>query len=494
MIEIDWIKVQQQLLYDPKNLLLFNSGFFVYFFLFFILCYFLVRKQNHLRALVLSLFSLYFFYKASGFFVFLVIGTSIVNFTLSNFIYRLKSQVLQKTVLVISIVCNLGVLFYFKYTNFVIELINSYSSVHFNALHLILPIGISFYTFENLSYTVDVYRKEIEPEKKIVNYLLFLSFFPKLVMGPIVRAKDFIPQLKKPYFVSATDFSAGFYLIISGLIKKLIISDYVSLNLVDYVFDGPSLHNGFECLMAMYGYAIVIYCDFSGYSDVAIGISKWLGISIPANFLSPYQSTSISDFWRRWHISLSSWLRDYLYIPLGGNKGGKLRTNINLFLTMVIGGFWHGASFNFIIWGALHGFGLIINKIASAGLGRCKRQYIPKKVSNLFFGLLTFHFVCFCWIFFRASDWGTAVQFIYQIQYQFTFANSVTFLSNYKIALSMIGFGFIIHLIPDSWAVLFIEKQKHFSLFYFIVVAFLFLMVYSYFKSAQPVMPIYLQF
>ena len=313
-------------------------------------------------------------------------------------------------------------------------------------------------------------------------------------MGPIVRAKDFIPQLKKPYFVSETDFSAGFYLIISGLIKKLIISDYVSLNLVDYVFDGPNLHNGFECLMAIYGYAIVIYCDFSGYSDVAIGISKWLGITIPANFLSPYQSTSISEFWRRWHISLSSWLRDYLYIPLGGNKGGAVRTNINLFLTMVIGGFWHGASFNFIIWGALHGFGLIINKIWALWFRNFELRYLSKKISTLVYGLITFHFVCFCWIFFRASDLQTALQFINQIWYQFTFTNSFAFLQNYKITLLMIGVGFVIHLIPDSWATLFIERQKRFSMVYFIVVAFLFLLMYSYFKSAQAVLPIYLQF
>ena len=494
MIAIDWAKVQHQLLYDAKNPLLFNSGFFVYFFFFFILFYFLVRKNNYHRAVVLSLFSLNFFYKASGFFVGLVVATSVVNFGLSNWIYVLKNAVVRRTILIFSIIFNLGVLFYFKYTNFAIDLINSYSTSHFNALHLILPIGISFYTFENLSYTIDVYKGEIEPEKKIVNYLLFLSFFPKLVMGPIVRAKDFIPQLKQPYFVSVTDFSKGFYLIISGLIKKLIISDYVSLNLVDYVFDGPNLHNGFECLMAMYGYAIVIYCDFSGYSDVAIGISKWLGITIPPNFLSPYQSTSISEFWRRWHISLSSWLRDYLYIPLGGNKGGKFRTNLNLFLTMLIGGFWHGASFNFIIWGALQGFGLIINKIWTAVFGHFERRFIPKKIATVVFGLLTFHFVCFCWIFFRAADLDTAMQFIHQIQYQFTFENWMVFVENYKIALIMIGIGFIIHLIPDTWAAIFIEKQKNFMMVYFIVVSFLFLLLYSYFKSAQSVLPIYLQF
>ena len=222
-------------------------------------------------------------------------------------------------------------------------------------------------------------------------------------MGPIVRAKDFIPQLKQPYFVSDSDFSKGFYLIVTGLIKKFIISDYITLNLVNYVFDGPNLHNGFECLIALYGYAIVIYCDFSGYSDIAIGISKWLGITIPTNFLSPYQSKSIAEFWRRWHISLSSWLRDYLYISLGGNRHGKFRTNINLFLTMLIGGFWHGASWNFIIWGAIHGFALIINKLWSSVFGKIK--IVPKFISNIFYGIITFHLVCFCWIFFKAPIW-----------------------------------------------------------------------------------------
>ena len=494
MVAIDWARLQQQFLYDAKNPLLFNSGFFVYFFFFFLITYYFFRKNNYHRAVILTLFSLYFFYKASGYFVGLVVVTSIFNYGISNLIYTLKRHWLKKLLVIFSIVFNLGVLFYFKYSNFAIQLFNDYSIYHFNPLHLILPIGISFYTFENLSYTIDVYKNEIEPEKKIVNYLLFLSFFPKLVMGPIVRAKDFIPQLKKPYFVSATDFSKGFYLIISGLIKKLIISDYISLNLVDYVFDGPNLHNGFECLIAMYGYAVVIYCDFSGYSDVAIGISKWLGITIPPNFMSPYQSTSISEFWRRWHISLSSWLRDYLYIPLGGNKGGKIRTNINLFLTMLIGGFWHGASFNFIIWGALHGFGLIINKIWISIFGNFQKRFIPKFISTFVFGLITFHFVCFCWIFFRATDLQTAMVFIHQIQYQFTLDNAIVFIENYKIALIMIAIGMTIHLIPDTFADTFIEKQKNFSIVYFVVVTFLFLALYSYFKSAESVLPIYLQF
>jgi D-alanyl-lipoteichoic acid acyltransferase DltB (MBOAT superfamily) len=444
------------------------------------------------RAIVLSLFSLYFFYKASGGFVLLVIISGLFNFGLSNLIFRSKKKINKQLWLFLGVIFNLGLLFYFKYTNFFIELVNSFSTEEFNTLNILLPIGISFFTFENLSYIIDVYRGEIEPEKKIVNYLLFLSFFPKLVMGPIVRAKDFIPQLKKPYFVSDRDFSKGFYLILTGLIKKFVISDYITLNLVNYVFDGPNLHNGFECLMALYGYAIVIYCDFSGYSDIAIGIARWLGITIPTNFLSPYQSKSLAEFWRRWHISLSSWLRDYLYISLGGNRNGKFRTNVNLFLTMLIGGFWHGASWNFIIWGALHGFGLILSKMWTSIFGQLK--IVPKFISNLIYGLITFHFVCFCWIFFKTANLDTALQFIHQIVYQFTLDGSYEFIQNYQYVLLMIAIGIGIHLIPDSFEEKVIERQKRFSMAYYVVVMFLFIGVYSFFKSSTPVLPIYLQF
>ena len=492
MIQIDWSNVAQQLLYNPKNPLLFNNGFFVFFFFFFILFYYLFRNNYRHRAIILTLFSLYFFYKASGGFVVIVILSALFNYGISKFIYKAPSKTVKKIGLWISVLANLGVLFYFKYTDFFVQTINDIGHFKFHLLHILLPIGISFFTFENLSYCIDIYREEIEPEENVINYMLFLAFFPKLVMGPIVRAKDFIPQLKQPYVVSQTDFSKGFYLIVSGLIKKLIISDYITLNLVNYVFDGPALHNGFECLMALYGYAIVIYCDFSGYSDVAIGISKWLGITIPTNFLSPYQSKSITEFWRRWHISLSSWLRDYLYISLGGNRKGKLRTQVNLFLTMFLGGFWHGASWNFIIWGSLHGVALIINKYWSQFFG--KIVILPKIVSNILYGIITFHFVIFCWIFFKSANLVIAQQYIHQIVYQFTLQGAETFLANYKYPLLMMLLGYVLHLIPDSIADKWIAIQTRFSIMYYVVVLMLFIVLYAFFKSAETVFPIYLQF
>ena len=495
MIQFDSQLILNQLVYDPKNPLLFSSCFFLYFFIFFYSIYYLFRNNFRLRAVILSLFSLYFFYKASGAFVVLVLISAIIDFILSNLIHRQKKYLIKKILLSLSVIFNLGLLFYFKYTNFFIEVINSLGTSHFEFLNLILPIGISFYTFENLSYTIDVYKGEIKPEKNIVNYLLFLSFFPKLVMGPIVRAKDFIPQLKEKYFVSQYDFSKGFHLILTGLIKKLIISDYISLNLVDYVFDGPSLHNGLECLIALYGYAIVIYCDFSGYSDIAIGIAKWLGINIPTNFISPYQSKSIKEFWKRWHISLSSWLQDYLYIfTFGGNRKGKFRTNLNLLLTMILGGFWHGASWTFIIWGTLHGLGLIINKAYSNLIVFKTEKSILIKTNNAFNVIITFHFVLFCWIFFRASDLNTSQQFIYEIIYNFSFVGLNDFYLNYKSVLLMILFGLILHFIPDDIGEWIVEKQMTFNIVYFVLCFLGFMVLYSFFKSAEPVMPIYLQF
>ena len=269
----------KQLLYDAKNPLLFNNGFFVYLFFVFMVLYYLLRNNFKARTNLFCITSLYFFYKASGFFVVLVIISAIADFILSNAIYKQKEQRKKKFLLILSIVSNLSLLFYFKYTDFFIEIFNNTFSTHLNPLNILLPVGISFYTFENISYTVDVYKGEFVPVKKFNEYLLFLSFFPKLVMGPIVRARDFIPQISQPFNITKEDFSEGFFLIITGLFKKLIISDYITLNLVNYIFDAPEKYSGLENLFAVYGYAIVIYCDFSGYSSIAIGIARWLGFN-----------------------------------------------------------------------------------------------------------------------------------------------------------------------------------------------------------------------
>jgi len=542
----DWNAFLQQFLYDSKNPLLFNNGFFVYFFTLFILLFFALRNHHKARRYVFCIFSLYFFYKASGWFVGLVLVSAVVDFFLSNAIYREKSQSRKKFLLVLSILFNLGMLFYFKYTDFFIEISNSLFDTNFNPLNLILPIGISFYTFENLSYTVDVYRGEFKPADKFSDYLLFLAFFPKLMMGPIVRAHDFVPQINEPYVISERDFAKGFFLIISGLIKKLVISDYITLNMVDYMFDNPALHTGVENLMAVYGYAMVIYCDFSGYSEIAIGIALWLGFKIPPNFMSPYQSLNITEFWRRWHISLSTWLKDYLYIPLGGNRnfsvasfifvGGFLvgsfimgvelfhlsnlwaavisavlllifiipalitkktsgiAANFNLLTTMLLGGFWHGASWNFIIWGAIHGVGLGIHKIWMLLTDKSLAAFNQSRFYKIVSGILTFHFVCFAWIFFKAEDLEIAKEMIYQIFNNFDISVFGPFYDNYKGVVWMILVAMVLHLIPDNLADKVIARTKTIPMVVYILVFFLFLILYGYFKSAEQVMPIYLQF
>jgi membrane bound O-acyl transferase MBOAT family protein len=542
----DWNAFLQLFLYDSKNPLLFNNGFFVYFFTLFILLFFALRNHHKARRYVFCIFSLYFFYKASGWFVGLVLVSAVVDFFLSNAIYREKSQSRKKFLLVLSILFNLGMLFYFKYTDFFIEISNSLFDTNFNPLNLILPIGISFYTFENLSYTVDVYRGEFKPANKFSDYLLFLAFFPKLMMGPIVRAHDFVPQINEPYVISERDFAKGFFLIISGLIKKLVISDYITLNMVDYMFDNPALHTGVENLMAVYGYAMVIYCDFSGYSEIAIGIALWLGFKIPPNFMSPYQSLNITEFWRRWHISLSTWLKDYLYIPLGGNRnfsvasfifvGGFLvgsfimgvelfhlsnlwaavvsavlllifiipavitrktsgiAANFNLLTTMLLGGFWHGASWNFIIWGAIHGVGLGIHKIWMLLTDKSFSAFNQSRIYKIISGILTFHFVCFAWIFFKAEDLEIAKTMIYQIFNNFDISVFGPFYDNYKGVVWMILAAMVLHLVPDNLADKVIARTKTIPMVVYILVFFLFLILYGYFKSAEQVMPIYLQF
>lgn len=484
-----------QFVYDASNPLLFNNGFFVYFFAAFISLYYAFRNNNMARSYIVSIFSLYFFYKASGYFVGLVLVAAVADYALSNLIYRQQDKRKKQWLLAFSIIINLGLLFYFKYTNFFIAFSNQAFNTGINPLNILLPVGISFYTFENLSYTIDVYRGEFEPEKKFINYLLFLSFFPKLVMGPIVRAKDFIPQLHKPYELKQEDFAKGFYLIVSGLFKKLVISDYITLNLVNYIFDDPLRHTGLECLMALFAYAIVIYCDFSGYSDVAIGIAKWLGITIPPNFLSPYQSKTITEFWRRWHISLSSWLKDYLYIFwLGGNRKGRIRTYVNLFITMLLGGLWHGHEWNFVIWGALHGIALAIHKLWMEYAKGFIAKYDESRVYNALAQLLTFLFVCFCWIFFKALTFDAAIGMIHQIGTNFSLSVWPEFFDNYHNVIYLMLLGYALHLIPDNLPDRIIPRVQKAPMVAYVVVFFVFLVVYAQFKSSVPVMPIYLQF
>ena len=291
------------------------------------------------------LVSLFFYYKTSGFYLVILLVSTVADYLIGKRIYTAKTDWKKKSWLASSILVNLFILVYFKYAYFFagfftditgieVEVYN-YFSWGFNNLtgtnfvweKILLPVGISFFTFQTMSYAIDLYRGHVRPVKNILDFGFYVSFFPQLVAGPIVRAADFVPQLYQKYKLTRTDFGIGLFWILNGLIKKLFLADYIAVNFVDRVFSNPGSYSGFENMMAMFGYTLQVYADFSGYTDIAIGVALWLGFRLPVNFNSPYKASSVGEFWRRWHISLSSWLKDYLYIPMGGNRSGSMFSN-----------------------------------------------------------------------------------------------------------------------------------------------------------------------
>ncbi len=451
-------RITALLQYDSSSPLIFSSGLFLFLFLGFAFFYQFLRRAFLVRILYVICFSLYFYYKTSGWFVLLLVSLSLSDFTIGHFLARVRARAGRKALLILSLVLNLGMLCYFKYTNFFIEILNGLRPGYWlDFQNIFLPVGISFFTFQSMSYVIDIYRNRIHPVHRWIDYLFYLSFFPQLVAGPIVRARDFIPQIyQNPIFVSREMFGRGIYLIIAGLFKKAVISDYISLNFVDRVFDDPLLYSGFENLMGVYGYALQIYCDFSGYSDMAIGIALLLGFRFNQNFDSPYKSATITEFWRRWHISLSSWLKDYLYISLGGNRKGKIRTYFNLMITMLLGGLWHGAAARFILWGAWHGLGLAVHKAVMSVSSGFKAQGMDMPVWRRIIGMIiTFHFVCAGWIMFRANDTQTGWQVISQIFTDFRPELIPQVVTGYLPVFSLILLGYLLHLLPgktEIWA------------------------------------------
>lgn len=448
--EIDWNKVGEVLTYDPHQPMIFNSGLFVFLFLGFSLVYVLLRNRMTARLLFVTLFSYYFYYKSSGLYFFLLGIVTVSDFLLARQMDRTVTRWKRKALVVASLCVNLGLLCYFKYTNFFYEMLAPLWNGLFRPLDIFLPVGISFFTFQSLSYTLDVYRRDLKPLDSLLDYAFYVSFFPQLVAGPIVRARDFVPQIRRPLFVSSEMFGQGVFFIVSGLFKKAVVSDYISVNFVERIFDNPALYSGLENLFGVYGYALQIYCDFSGYSDMAIGLALLLGFHFPMNFNSPYKAESVTDFWHRWHISLSTWLRDYLYISLGGNRKGKIRTYVNLMLTMLLGGLWHGASWNFIVWGGLHGAALALHKFFRNVTGRPK-TYHSTGLRRLFAVVVTFHFVCFCWIFFRNSTFEASTVMIRQIFTAFHPELFMQLVTGYWQVFVLMASGFLLHWCPDSW-------------------------------------------
>lgn len=455
-------KLGDLLVYQGHAPILFSSGLFFFLFIGFLMVYMSLRRYTLARIIYVTLFSLYFYYKSSGWWFGLLVFTATSDFLIGREIGRTRSLTGRKLWVTLSLCVNLGMLGYFKYFNFLRAVAENLAnelgyqlgnttlqSVNYAPLDIFLPVGISFFTFQSISYVIDVYRRKIRPLNRWIDYVFYVSFFPQLVAGPIVRAIDFIPQIYRRPPLTRAEAGEGLFLILCGLFKKTVISDYISLNFVDRVFDAPLLYTGVENLMAVYGYALQIYCDFSGYSDMAIGIALWLGFRFHMNFNSPYQSATITEFWRRWHISLSTWLKDYLYISLGGNRKGRFRTYLNLLITMLLGGLWHGASVSFILWGALHGVALAVHKflVSQFGFQRVGAQMTP--FHRLVGVLVTFHLVCFGWILFRADSMQTVGEMLSQIGRHFHPEVFLQFVEGYRGVFILMMTGYVLHFMPN---------------------------------------------
>ena len=561
--------------FDEEHPLLFTQFYFWAFFGIVFAFFCLFKNKCLLRNTFLFFVSLFFYYKTSGLFTLILIFITLYDFFAAKWLHTRKKNGSRNFVLALSVIVNLSILFYFKYAYFLTDVVNNLlhtdfrvfdvfawigneitHSNRFNVDDILLPVGISFYTFQAISYIMDVYRKRIEPVRNVFDFGFYVSFFPQLVAGPIVRANEFIPQLHKKYFLSRRQFGIAVFWIMNGLAKKIILSDYIAVNFIDRVFDNPLLYTGFENLMALFGYSLQVYADFSGYTDIAIGVAMLMGFYLPKNFNSPYKAKNPGEFWKRWHISLSRWLQDYLYIPLGGNRNGTfgsfciilmiaaigvflsgswwvalgvgvvtlivvlvaifkpsarkdITTEINRMDTMLLGGLWHGASWNFMIWGGLNGIGMLFFRfwkgwsvytrtlfilIVTIGL-RLLCIYMPQPVFNVLFVwcvivfignfirmiynvlggkkarqwlqdawavFQTFTFITFTRLFFRSGSnldpavanetaWNTAKNMVNQMGGHWRLEQIPEIAWHYRNVFILILLGMIIHWLPENF-------------------------------------------
>lgn len=562
------------LAFDQNSPLLFTQFYFWAFFAIVFAGFSLMHNRRLLRNSFLFFASILFYYKTSGLFFLILLFSTVSDFTLGQAIYRSKSHFKQKLFVSTSVIINLATLFYFKYAyfftdsynqlfhtnlevfNYIAHWSNNIGGTSFDVSQIMLPVGISFYTFQTISYSVDVYRKKLKPVTNILDFGFYVSFFPQLVAGPIVRASEFVPQLYQKYRLSRLQFGIAVFWILNGLVKKMILSDFLAVNFIDRVFGNPLMFSGFENLMALFGYSLQVYADFSGYTDIAIGVALLMGFRLPINFNSPYKATNPGNFWRRWHISLSTWLKDYLYIPLGGNRRGSfgtffwiaiisifaislsgrtwpaiaitisaisifiaslkwpairngIVTNINLMVTMLLGGLWHGASWNFMIWGGLNGAGILSYKfwrkqninlkalttfglfalfilldfafpspLVSIGMywtgiifigtfldflyQKSKIPFSAKWINRAWSIFLTFVFITFTRLFFRSGSnldpaesnriaWETASNMVKQIGSTWNTAIIGDILYEYRKVFIVFTLGMIIHWLPSKF-------------------------------------------
>ncbi|HVC50810.1 MAG TPA: MBOAT family protein [Stellaceae bacterium] len=392
--------------------MLFPTLGFLLFFL--VVAALLAMLDGHFTAkkAVLVIASYYFYAAWDWHFCFLLAFSSAVSFVAGLGIAATGDSFRRRLILSVAIAIHLLLLGTFKYLDFITLSANRLAHLlglqhELPFIEVILPVGISFFTFHGISYIVDIYRGDVAVCRRPLDMLLYMSFFPQLVAGPIVRAAYFLPQLARPSDEPIPIATAA-VLILGGLFKKVVVANYLATALVDPVFGSPTSYGGPDLLLAAYGYAVQIYCDFSAYTDIAIAIAALCGFRFPRNFDQPYRAQRLREFWRRWHISLSLWLRDYLYKPLGGNRYGTVKTYRNLMITMLLGGIWHGAGWKFVMWGALHGGGLSVERLIEPWLGRRSTSRVGRVVATI----IVFHFVCLAWIFFRAEDFAVAQYYI----------------------------------------------------------------------------------
>lgn len=414
------------------------------YFVFLVAIFFLYWPLSRVRLLALGviLFANYFFYaKWDLFYLALIPAVSSCDYVFGLGLQYSKRPLVRRILVTASIVMNIGLLASIKYVPFFLQNWSAVSGRPAPEWHWVLPVSLSFYVFQALTYTIDLYRRDAKGTRSYLAHLTAVSFFPTTLAGPITRVSTLIEQLEKRKPLEASEGGRALFLIGMGLMKKLMIADFLGANLVNRVFDFPNLYSGVETLIAVYAYALQIYYDFSGYTDIAIGSAMLLGIKLPQNFNAPYAAENVADFWRRWHITLSNWLRDYIYFSLPG-KRSKRMAYVNLTITMVLGGLWHGAAWTFVIWGALHGIGLAVVRFWQTKTGTAKATGFWR-YANIF---VTFHFVAFAWIFFRASSFDNAMLILSRI------GSLTATAANISVPLGFILIlGALAHYVPRKW-------------------------------------------
>jgi len=489
--------------------MLFNTIDFVIFFIV-VLTVFAIIKHRQFQHLFLLLSSYFFFYYSSNYLITLLVFTTIWDFYFGNMIAKAKNVKSKKIILIISLIGNLGLLGFFKYADFAITQFNFLGqemnlNTQIPLLHLVLPIAISFYTFHSITYTVSIYRGQMQPVKSFTEYAIFVAFFPQLVAGPILRAKEFLPQLReklndvelgiklRQIKIENVNLKLGLTIMAFGFLKKIFFADNIA-PLVNDIFVNPINLDSFSVILATIAFAIQIYCDFSGYSDIALGAAVIMGFKIPINFNKPYFATSPSDFWKRWHISLSSWLRDYLYIPLGGNRKSKTRTYLNLMVTMFLGGLWHGASWNFVIWGLMHGAYLAIHKTI---LDRCpslqNHKFFSTKIGKVTSILVMQYLVFLAWIPFRVNDIDHAIYAMQKyIILDLQTMQVTNFVLTHRFPILFLTFFIVIHFISFKTNIL--ERIQNLQYRYWTLMMMIIIMAILLFYDGNPEDFIYFKF